>query len=164
MSINIRQFTHDEWDYVKAIYLEGIQTGNATFQTEAPSKEQWFEGHINECNVGYFQDNKMLGWAALSNVSSRCVYSGVAEVSIYIKQTERGKGIGDILLRSLIEKSESQGFWTLQAGIFPENIASLKLHLNNGFREVGRREKLGKMKGIWRDVILLERRSNVIGQ
>lgn len=163
MITNIRLFTEADWEEVKAIYLEGIQTGNATFQSEAPSKDQWFEGHVNECNVGYFQDNKMLGWATLSKVSSRCVYSGVAEVSIYIKQSERGRGIGDILLKSLIEKSESQGFWTLQAGIFPENIASIRLHMKNGFREVGRREKLGKMNDIWRDVILLERRSKVSG-
>lgn len=163
MTTNICLITEADWEEIRAIYLEGIQTGNATFQTNAPSKEQWFEGHVQECSVGYFQDKKILGWATLSKVSSGCVYSGVAEVSIYVKQSERGTGIGDLLLKSLIERSESQGFWTLQAGIFPENIASIKLHMKNGFREVGRREKLGKMNDLWRDVILLERRSKVTG-
>jgi phosphinothricin acetyltransferase len=164
MIANICLFTDADWDEVKAIYLEGIQTGNATFQTEAPSKEEWFGEHINECNLGYFQDGKLLGWAALSNVSSRCVYSGVAEVSIYVRQSERGRGIGNSLLESLIEKSESIGIWTLQAGIFPENKASIELHIKNGFRVVGRREKLGKMNDMWRDVMLLERRSQTAGQ
>lgn len=163
MSFIIRQFTQDNWEEVKAIYLEGIQTGNATFQTEAPSKEQWFEGHVKECNIACFQYDKMLGWATLSRVSARSVYSGVAEVSIYIKHSERGNGIGNILLKNLIEISELHGFWTLQAGIFPENTSSIRLHLKNGFREVGRREKLGKLNETWRDVILMERRSKVIG-
>jgi L-amino acid N-acyltransferase YncA len=164
MSYRIRQLTHDDWEEVKAIYLEGICTGNATFQTEAPLKEQWFERHVEEGSIGCFLGSLMLGWAALSRVSTRPVYSGVAEVSIYMKHSERGKGIGDFLLKKLIEISETHGFWTLQAGILPENTPSIRLHLNNGFREVGKREKIGKMKDKWRDVILMERRSKVTGQ
>lgn len=148
MSYTIRHFNRDNWDEIKEIYLAGIQTGNSTFLTEVPSREQWFEGHINECNIGCFEGEKMLGWAVLSKVSPRPVYSGVAEVSIYIKQSERGKGIGNMLLQKLIEVSESHGFWTLQSGIFPENTASLKLHLKNGFREVGRRQRIGKLNDI----------------
>jgi L-amino acid N-acyltransferase YncA len=164
MTIVIRELIDNDWEDIKDIYLEGIKTGNATFQTEAPTKEQWFDSHILQCSIGYFQSGKMLGWAALSKVSSRCVYSGVAEVSIYIKENARGKGIGKNLLRHLINLSEKHGFWTLQAGIFPENISSINLHAINGFREVGRREKIGKINNEWRDVMLYERRSEVTGQ
>jgi phosphinothricin acetyltransferase len=159
MSLLSRRTIDEDWDQIKSIYLEGISTGNATFQKEAPPKEQWFSGHVSECSIVCIKEDNIVGWAALSKISSRAVYSGVAEVSIYIKQSERGKGIGDFLMKELIEVSENNGFWTLQAGIFPENIPSLKLHFKHGFREVGRREKIWKMNDKWRDVMFLERRS-----
>jgi L-amino acid N-acyltransferase YncA len=164
VTLIIRNVIEDDWDQVKMIYLEGIATGNATFQTEAPPKDQWFNNHVLECSFVCILDNTLVGWAAISKVSTRSVYSGVAEVSVYISQSVRGKGIGYSLLHKLIEFSELNGFWTLQAGIFPENEASLKLHYKNGFREVGRRVRLGKMNDVWRDVILLERRSEIIGR
>lgn len=160
--ILIDEMYREDWEQVREIYLEGIATGNATFQKEAPSWEDWDNGHIKECRIVARLDNKVLGWASLSPVSSRCIYAGVAEVSVYVSQNSRGKGIGSKLLNSLIELSEQNGYWTLESGIFPENIASLKLHIKSGFREVGRRERIGKMDGVWRDTILLERRSNVI--
>lgn len=159
MSLSIRDLDEQDWIEIKEIYLEGIKTGFATFQTEAPTKEDWFESYVPHCRLGYFEQGKMLGWAALGKVSSRCVYAGVAEVSIYMKADARGKGLGSQLLSSLIQRSEQHGFWTLQTGIFPDNIASIKLHKKAGFREVGFREKLGKLNHTWKDVMLLERRS-----
>ncbi|WP_306298938.1 GNAT family N-acetyltransferase [Bacillus sp. OV166] len=120
-------------------------------------------GHIKECRLVARLEDKVIGWVALNPVSERCVYAGVAEVSIYVSQSNNGKGIGSRLLNSLIEQSEQNGFWTIQSGIFPENVASLKLHSKHDFREVGRRERIGKMDGVWRDTILLERRSNIVG-
>jgi L-amino acid N-acyltransferase YncA len=154
----------DDWDQVRAIYLQGIQTGHATFELEAPPWDQWDAGHLKECRLVARDGNAVLGWAALSRISSRQVYAGVAEVSIYVAEESRGKGIGQVLLAALIAESERCGIWTLQAGIFPENQSSIALHLKNGFREVGRRERLGKMNGVWRDVVLLERRSKLTGQ
>jgi L-amino acid N-acyltransferase YncA len=161
--ILIDKMQPEDWKQVREIYIEGISTGNATFQKEAPSWEEWNNNHLLECRIVARSGDKVLGWTALSPVSSRCVYAGVAEVSIYVCQNSQGKGIGNKLLKSLTEKSEQSGFWTLQSGIFPENISSLKLHHTFGFRKVGRRERIGKMEGIWRDVILLERRSNEVG-
>ncbi|WP_257351535.1 GNAT family N-acetyltransferase [Pseudalkalibacillus decolorationis] len=163
ITVQIDVLLAEDWTQVREIYLEGISTGHATFQKEAPSWENWNEGHFSECRIVARLGDKVLGWAALSPVSSRCVYAGVAEVSVYVRQRTHGKGIGSKLLKSLIEKSEQNGIWTLQAGIFPENKSSLQLHNKFGFREVGRRERLGQMNGIWRDVILVERRSNVAG-
>lgn len=163
MDFVIDQMTAADWNEVRAIYLDGISTGNATFETEAPTWEKWDSGHRSDCRLVARQDEDILGWVALSPVSGRCVYAGVAEVSVYVSGSSRGKGIGDAMLKSLIIESEKAGIWTLQAGIFPENIASIKLHLNNGFRELGRRERIGKMNGVWRDVTLLERRSTVTG-
>jgi len=148
---------------VRRIYLEGISTGNATFETEAPSWEKWDTGHLADCRLVAHDGAKILGWAALSPISPRQVYRGVTEVSVYVSQSARGKGVGKVLLRALIESSEQCGIWTLQAGIFPENVASIALHQSLGFREVGRRERIGKMKDRWRDVILLERRSAAAG-
>lgn len=162
-AIRIQQMLPEDWEEVRRIYLEGIATGNATFQQEAPSWTEWNRTHITECRLVARSANAVLGWAALSPTSGRCVYAGVAEVSIYVSQIGRGKGIGSRLLKALIEESEQNGFWTLQAGIFPENSASLKLHKAFRFREVGRRERIGKMNGMWRDIILLERRSNAVG-
>jgi L-amino acid N-acyltransferase YncA len=152
-----------DWPEVRRIYLEGISTGNATFETEAPSWEKWDTGHLAGCRLVVHDGAKVLGWVALSPISSRHIYRGVTEVSVYVAQSARGKGIGKVLLRALIESSEYCGIWTLQAGIFPENVASIALHQSLGFREVGRRERIGKMKDRWRDVILLERRSATAG-
>ncbi|KHF39257.1 GNAT family N-acetyltransferase [Halalkalibacter okhensis] len=152
-----------DWGRVREIYREGIATGNATFQKEAPSWEDWDNSHTEKSRLVVRSEGEILGWAALSPVSNRCVYAGVAEVSIYVSQFSKGKGIGSFLLKSLIEKSEEHGFWMLQSGIFPENVPSLKIHYKNGFREVGRRERIGKMDGRWRDTILLERRSTSVG-
>lgn len=153
----------NDWPDVREIYLEGIATGHATFQQEAPSWEEWNNGHLIDCRIVARVEENVVGWAALSSVSSRCVYEGVAEVSVYVSQRSRGKGLGNKLLKSLIEASEQSGIWTLQSGIFPENTLSLTLHIKNGFREVGHRERIGKMDGVWRDVILLERRSRIVG-
>ncbi|MCM3441318.1 N-acetyltransferase family protein (plasmid) [Metabacillus halosaccharovorans] len=162
-SIIIDKMLREDWEQVREIYLEGIASGNATFQKKAPSWEEWNHSHILDCRIVARSDAQVLGWAALSPVSSRCVYAGVAEVSIYVGEINKGKGIGSELLKSLIEISEQHGFWMLQSGIFPENVSSLRLHNKYGFREVGRRERIGKMNGVWRDVVLLERRSKVQG-
>ena len=152
-----------DWDQVRTIYAEGIATENATFEQSPPAWEQWDGSHLADGRLVARAGNLVLGWAALAPVSSRCVYAGVAEVSVYVRQTSRGQGIGLALLQALIELSESQGFWTLQAGVFPENEASLSLHKRCGFREIGRRVRVGETSGVWRDVILLERRSAVVG-
>jgi L-amino acid N-acyltransferase YncA len=152
-----------DWPVVRAIYLDGIATGQATFETEAPSWEKWDAGHLPSPRLVARESDDVLGWAALSPVSERCVYAGVAEISVYVSATHRGRGVGGKLLTSLIEESEKNGIWTLQAGIFQENTASLALHRSCGFREVGRRERIGKMNGVWRDTVLLERRSNLVG-
>jgi L-amino acid N-acyltransferase YncA len=152
-----------DWEAVRAIYAQGIATGDATFETEAPDWERWDASHLQEGRLVARSDGGVLGWAALSPVSSRCVYAGVAEVSVYVRDTARGMGVGRSLLEGLIRASEECGIWTLQAGIFPENRASVALHCSCGFREVGRRERLGQMRGVWRDVLLLERRSATVG-
>ena len=162
-SLIIDKMQTDDWEQVKSIYIEGIETGNATFQQIAPSWEEWDESHLSVCRLVVRSNGQVLGWAALSAVSSRCVYAGVAEVSIYVGQNQQGKGIGSALMENLIKTSEHNGIWTLQAGIFPENKSSNGLHKKWGFKEVGRREKIGKMNGIWRDVLLLERRSDIVG-
>jgi phosphinothricin acetyltransferase len=161
--VAIAPLTAAHWDAVRAIYLEGIATGHATFQQSAPEWVEWNGGHLPGCRLVALRNDEVLGWAALSSVSGRCVYAGVAEVSVYVAQTARGTGVGVMLLTRLITESEAAGIWTLQAGIFPENIASIRLHTKTGFRIVGTRERLGSMNGRWRDVILLERRSSVAG-
>lgn len=148
---------------VLAIYLEGIATGNATFETTTPEWEAWDASHLSHSRLVARSDGRVVGWAALSAVSGRCVYGGVAEVSVYVGESGRGLGIGRALLQALIESSEANGIWTLQAGIFRENDASLAIHLKHGFREIGYRERIGKQNGIWRDTILLERRSGTVG-
>lgn len=155
----IREFKKEDWDLVKLIYQEGIDTGDATFNLNAPSFDEWDKNNHDFCR--FILENKgcVVGWVALSKVSNRSCYSGVAEVSLYIAEKFRGQGLGKKLLHHLILESEAKGIWTLQAGIFPENKASIALHKSCGFREVGIREKLGEMHGIWRDVILMERRS-----
>lgn len=159
----IESLTITDWASVRSIYLEGIATGNATFEQVAPEWAQWDAGHLKTRRLVARSDGPVLGWAALSAVSGRCVYGGVAEVSVYVAERARGRGIGGVLLSALVTESEQAGIWTLQAGIFPENQASIKLHLRSGFRVVGTRERLGSMNGRWRDVVLLERRSTVVG-
>jgi phosphinothricin acetyltransferase len=153
-----------DWESVRAIYREGIATGNATFEQSAPEWEQWDDGHLRACRLVARARGEVLGWAALSPVSRRRVYRGVAEVSVYVSGRVRRKGVGTALLTALIESSEREGIWTLQAGIFPENTASVELHRRAGFRVVGTRERLGSMDGRWRDVVLMERRSALVGQ
>ena len=171
MPILVLPMTATHWADVARIYQEGINTGQATFAIAPPASwDEWCRGKINSCSlVAHDEDSyNIVGWAALSPVSSRAVYAGVAEVSVYVGTEARGQGVGSVLLQELIHRSELNGIWTLQAGIFPENQASLRLHLKHGFRAVGLREKLGRMefgefKGKWRDVMLLERRSQIVG-
>jgi L-amino acid N-acyltransferase YncA len=152
-----------DWRQVRSIYLEGIETGQATFETDAPDWERWDAGHLKTCRLVARAVDAIAGWAALSPVSARRVYRGVAEVSVYVQESFRGSGVGRALLERLVECSERHGIWTLQAGIIAENVASLKLHQRCGFREVGLRERIGQLEGEWRDVILLERRSKIVG-
>jgi L-amino acid N-acyltransferase YncA len=160
--MEMRNLLPSDWDSVKLIYEKGIVTGNATFQTSAPSWEEWDGSHLGACRIVAEENGNVLGWAALTPVSSRCVYAGVAEVSVYVDPEHSGKGIGLKLLEELVALSEAEGIWTLQAGIFPENIGSLHIHEKAGFRTLGVREKIGKQNGIWRDTVLLERRSRTI--
>jgi L-amino acid N-acyltransferase YncA len=159
----IDKMTEENWADVARIYKAGIATKNATFEKQVPEWNIWDNSHRKDCRLIATIAGKVVGWAALSNVSDRCVYSGVAEVSIYVDTEYHRRGIGDRLLKSLIVESESHWIWTLQAGIFPENESSIRLHQKNGFRIIGFREKIGKMDGQWRDTALLERRSRVIG-
>src|SRR5438477_1487704 len=159
----IHQMTKADWPRVKEIYLDGIATGHATFETEAPSFAEWDKAHLPFARLIARHVDALVGWAALSPVSQRCVYGGVAEVSVYVSASTRRSGVGRKLLQSLIDESEQNGIWTLQAGMFPENTGSLSLHQSCGFREVGRRRRIGKMNGVWRDTILLERRSSIVG-
>ncbi len=156
--VQVLPMEEGHWEAVRRIYAQGIDTGVATFETEVPEWDAWDAAHMPAPRLVAVEDDAVTGWAALSPVSSRCVYGGVAEVSVYVGEDHRGKGVGSTLLRRLVDASEAEGIWTLQAGIFPENEASIELHRRAGFREVGRREKLGKLDGAWRDVILLERR------
>ena len=161
--IAIRAIRPSDWTAIRSIYLEGIATGDATFEADAPTWEEWDKAHLQTCRLLATRAEDVIGWAALSPVSSRCVYEGVAEVSVYVAGRARGQGVGTALLNGLIGASERAGLWTLESGIFPENVASLALHKACGFREVGRRERLGRMNDRWRDVVLLERRSPVLG-
>jgi len=161
--ITIGEMLDADWDAVRRIYAEGIATGNASIETEPPAWDVWNARHIKDCRLVARRGGAVVGWAALGPYSGRCAYHGVAEVSIYIAERDRGQGIGHALLSAIVDESERRGIWTLQAGIFPENRISIALHAKCGFRVVGTRERLGKLNGIWRDVILLERRSTVVG-
>ena len=163
MTVEIAPLEAADWDRVAAIYREGIETGDATFETTAPTWERWDSAHLPTGRLVARVDGEIAGWVALTPVSDRCVYSGVAEVSVFVAAAARGKGIGRALLTAVIDAAERAKIWTLQSGTFPENTASLALQKACGFREVGRRERLGKMKGRWRDVVMLERRSRVVG-
>lgn len=161
--MEILKLTSAHFTAVADIYRQGIATGNATFQTDAPSWDEWDKSHLPHSRIVAIDNDEVVGWAALTPVSGRCVYAGVAEVSVYIKATHRGKGIGSQLLQRLIQDSEANNIWTLQAGIFPENLPSIKIHELLGFRKIGYRERIGQMNGKWRDTVLLEKRSSVVG-
>jgi L-amino acid N-acyltransferase YncA len=163
LSLDIRPLQPNDWPAVRSIHVEGIATGNATFEKDAPGWEEWNAKHLKAARVVAAAGGRVLGWAALTPVSDRCVYAGVAEVSVYVAADSRRRGVGAALLAALVRASETAGVWTLQARIFPENEASLALHRRNGFRVIGRLERLGKMGERWRDVLFLERRSNVAG-
>lgn len=161
--MKIRKMAPEDWPSVSKIYAEGIATGMATFEKTVPTFEKWDSAHVHECRfvaVGHFG---VLGWVALSPVSGRCVYGGVAEVSIYISAKSRGKGVGKKRMEHLIKQSEKNEFWTLQSGIFPENTASIDLHEKMGFRYIGKRERIAKLDGQWKDNLLFEKRSTVVG-
>lgn len=160
--MTIRELRADDWPAVRAIYEQGIRGGDATFETEAPSWEAWDAVHPRLRLVAE-RDGNVVGWAALSPMSSRRCYRGVGEVSIYVAEAARGEGIGRALLQEFVERSEDAGYWTLSAGIFPENEASLRLHGACGFRRLGTYRGLGESGGVWRDVVILERRSTVVG-
>jgi L-amino acid N-acyltransferase YncA len=152
-----------DWEQVRAIYVEGIATGNSTFETEAPSWEAWDHAHLSFARLVATDGERVLGWAALSPVSKRLVYRGVAELTVSVAESAREQGVGRALLEALIAESERNGIWTLQAVIMVENAASIKLHLRCGFREVGHRERIGNLHGVWRDTLLFERRSDKVG-
>ena len=160
--MTVRDLQPNDWPAVRAIYEDGIRSGDATFETETPSWEGWDAAH-SELRLVAEREGVVVGWAALSPVSSRCCYEGVGEVSVYVAAAARGTGVGRELLDELIARSEQAGYWTLTAGVFPQNEPSLRLHRACGFREIGVRERLGQLDGVWRDVVLLERRSAVVG-
>ncbi len=160
MNIDIRLMTNQDWPFIRLIYLEGIATGNSTFEKEVTNEWQsWSQQHLPIGRYVAEMKQKILGWAMLSPISNRCVHQGVAEVSIYVAEEGRGKKIGSALLAKTVQEAEKNGLWTLQSQIFPENTASIVLHQKFGFREVGYREKIGRLNGKWRNVVLMERRS-----
>ena len=161
--VQIRTLAAEDWEPVRAIYVDGMASGQATFETEAPTWQRWDQAHLTAPRLVAFSPAGVVGWAALSPVSARSVYAGVAEVSVYVGSEWQGRGIGRALLETLVSESERNSIWTLQASIFPENVASISLHKACGFREVGTRARIGKMNGVWRDTILLERRSKLVG-
>ena len=161
-TIAIAELSPDHWPEVARIYADGIATGNATFETEVPDWEAWDSSHLAEHRFVALRDGDVVGWAAVSSVSDRCVYGGVVENSVYVAEDGRGRGVGVRLLEQLIASTEAAGIWTIQTGIFPENQVSVRVHERVGFEVVGRRKRLGKLNGEWRDVLLLERRSEII--
>ncbi len=163
MDFIIDKMKDADWDEVACIYREGIATGNAAFETDVPGWEEWDRDHLVNCRLVARSEGEIVGWAALSRALSRDVYSGVAENSVYVKSTARGAGVGKALLGAIVEESERWGIWLVQSMIFPENTASIAMNKACGFREVGYRERIGQMDGVWRDVIVMERRSKVVG-
>lgn len=162
MDYYIRKMDNEDWAQVKEIYIQGIDTNMGTFQTSAPEYEDWHNAHLLEGRYVAVKNDKVIGWIALSPVSGRCVYAGVAEISIYINNEYKRMGIGHKLLNKLVAESEKLGIWTLQSGIFQENVASIELHKKCGFREVGYREKIGKDRfGVWRSTVLMEKRNSL---
>jgi L-amino acid N-acyltransferase YncA len=159
--LKVRDLRPDDWPEVARIFEEGILTGNATFETEVLSWEEWNAAHLAEHRLVAERDSRVVGWIALVPVSPRECYAGVAEVSSYVAEQSRGEGVGAELLAAAIESSERAGLWTLQTGVFPENTPSRGLLRRFGFRELGTQERIGRLHGVWRDVVLLERRSEV---
>lgn len=155
----IRDLRPGDWPEVAAIYEAGVATGNATFETEAPAFADWDAAHLPGLRFVAAEAGRVVGWVALTASSDRCCYEGVADVSVYVGPDAQGRGVGRALLEHAVAASEAAGIWTLQAGVFPENAASLALHERCGFRLVGRRERIGRLAGVWRDVLLLERRT-----
>ena len=162
MNVTIDHLLESDWPQVQAIYREGIEDGQATFETEVPAWEAWDTSHLPECRLVARSDGQAIGWAALSPVSCRPCYAGVAEVSIYVARASRGCGVGRALLDALIAASERQGIWTLQGVTFAENEPSLRLQARCGFRRVGYRERIAQLHGVWKDTVLMERRSAVV--
>jgi len=162
LSVDLRELRPEDWPEVSRIFAEGIATGNATFETEVPSWDGWDAAHLSEHRFVAERDGGVVGWIALAPVSSRCCYAGVAEVSAYVGEEARGEGVGASLLTTVIDSSERAGIWTLQTGVFPENEVSIRLLQRFGFRAVGTQERIGRLHGVWRDVVLLERRSEVV--
>lgn len=160
--MSIRELRPDDWPAVRVIYEEGLRGGDATFETEPPSWERWDAAHP-QLRLVAEDDASVVGWAALSPASARHCYRGVGEVSVYVAEEARGAGVGRMLLDELVRRSELAGYWTLAAGVFPENEASRRLHEACGFREVGVRRGIGESRGVWRDVVWLERRSTLVG-
>ena len=156
--LEVRPFRDDDWPAVHAIYAQGIATGNATFETEVSAFERWLDAHPPEYRFVATRAADVVGWVAASPVSDRCAYAGVVEHSVYVDARVRGQGVGRRLLDTLIQRADASDIWTIQSGIFPENVGSLVLHQRCGFRVVGRRERLGQLNGVWRDVLLMERR------
>jgi len=161
-TVVVEELRAEHWPEVARIYADGIATGNATFETQVPSWERWDAAHLPEHRFVALEHRRVVGWTAVSPVSQRCVYEGVVENSVYVDEAARGRGVGRLLLERLVASTEAAGIWTIQTGIFPENEASVRVHKRVGFRVVGRRERLGKLHGVWRDVLFLERRSNVV--
>lgn len=160
--LKFRAFKEEDWSAIAAIFQEGIETKNATFDLEVPSWESWDKAHLPICRIAAEKEGQILAWAALSPISSRSVFQGVAELSLYVSSAYSGQKIGTQLLAKLISESENHGIWTLESRIFPENKASIKIHEDQAFRKVGYRECIGQMNGIWRDILVLERRSKVL--
>ena len=163
MNMTIEALQASDWPMVAAIYADGIACGLATFETQCPSWEEWDARILTFCRLVARKDSEVLGWAALSPVSSRQCYAGVAEVSVYVSTTAQGQGVGRALLFALIKESEQHGIWTLQGATIAENLASLRMQTSCGFRVIGRRERIAKLRGDWRDTILTERRSSSVG-
>lgn len=164
MEFTIRTMQQNDWDEVAAIYKEGIDIGIATFQTEVPTYEEWDHSHIKSCRLVAIVDNKVVGWTALSPCSSRCVFAGVAELSVYIKKEYRGRHVGEKLIYETIAESEKEGFWSLMSMIMETNKPSIALHSKTGFRMIGYREKIAKdMNDVWQNTVMMERRSQIIG-
>jgi len=159
----ITEMTPEDWPAVRTIYEEGIETKQATFETAVPSWSEWNAAKRTDCRLVARLEDQVIGWAALNPVSCRTVYAGVAEVGIYIAKANRGQGVGQLLLETLIEASEEAGIWTLQASVFPENTSSTHLFHSCGFRQVGYRERIANHEGRWRNTLLLERRSDNVG-
>jgi L-amino acid N-acyltransferase YncA len=169
MDITIDAMRADDWDAVRGIYQEGLDTGNASFETEAPQWDAWnakYHQHsrfVARATEQTGREERVVAWAAIAPVSPRACYAGVAEVSVYVSDEARGRGVGNKLLEALIESSERNGIWTLYGSTFPENVASLRMQERRGFRLIGRRERIGKLNGVWRDTVMTERRSKVVG-